>query len=169
MKMIKHMHNGVSLQPEGDVPSGSEAAFDGGPMTGGLQMDRRSLVTKLGLAAAAAAAYSAPIAAHAAQTVALPVGAVTVVAFVRTREGKEAELVQAAEALVPKVRQEAGNLLCQVHQGLEEPSLFAFYEVFESAAALEAHKSTPHVKQWSMAIQSLIAGPVELKLLKAFG
>ncbi len=167
--MIKHMQNGAPLHPEGDVPSGSEAAFEGGPMMDELQMDRRSLFTKFGLAAVAAAAYSVPIAAHAAQTVALPVGAVTVVAFVRAREGKEAELVQAAEALVPKVRQEAGNLLCQVHQGLEEPSLFAFYEVFESTAALEAHKSAPHVKHWAMAIQSLIAGPVELKLLKAFG
>jgi quinol monooxygenase YgiN len=133
-----------------------------------LQMDRRSLVTKLGLAAATALAFSAPIAAHAAQTVALPRGAVTVIAFVRAREGKEAELVRAAEALVPKVRQEAGNLLCQVHQGLEEPGLFAFYEIFESAAALEAHKSAPHVKQWAMDIESLIAGPVELKLFKAF-
>ena len=166
--MVKHMHNGVSRHPQDEASNFSEAKSDGGTIKGELQMDRRSLVTKLGMAAAAAA-LSAPVAAHAAQTVALPRGAVTVVAYVRAREGKEPELVRAAEALVPKVRQEAGNLLCQVHQGLEEPSLFAFYEIFESAAALEAHKSAPHVKQWAMDIQSLIAGPIELKLLKAFG
>jgi quinol monooxygenase YgiN len=42
-----------------------------------------------------------------------------------------------------------------------------FYEIFESAAALEAHKTTPHVKQWAMDIQTLTAGPIELKLLHA--
>jgi quinol monooxygenase YgiN len=129
-------------------------------------MNRRSLVAKIGLAAAAGA-LSAPTAAHAVQTVALPKGAVTVVAFVRARDGKETELVQATEVLVPKVRQEAGNLLCQVHRGLEEPGLFVFYEIFESAAALDAHKAAPHVKQWATDIGSLTAGPVELTLLKA--
>ena len=129
-------------------------------------MDRRSLTARVGLAVAAAGS-SAPMASHAAQTVMLPKEAVTVVATVRARGGKEAELIRVTEALVPKVRQEAGNLLCQVHQGLEEPGLFAFYEIFESAAALEAHKSAPHVKQWAMDIESLIAGPVELKLFKA--
>ncbi|PVE21974.1 antibiotic biosynthesis monooxygenase [Microvirga sp. KLBC 81] len=135
-------------------------------MKNNLQMDRRSLVAKLGLAVAAAG-LSAPPAAHAAQTVTLPKGAVTVVASVRARGGKEAELIRLTEALVPKVRQEAGNLLCQAHQGLEEPGLLVFYEIFESAAAFEAHKAAPHTKQWSVDIQSLAAGPVEVKLFEA--
>ena len=142
--------------------------LDGGTTKDNLHIDRRSLVATLGLAAATAA-LSAPTAAHAVQTVALPKGAVTVVAFVRARDGKEAELARATEVLVPKLRQEAGNLLCQVHRSLEEPSLFVFYEIFESAAALEAHKAALHVKQWAMDIESLAAGPVELKLLEAFG
>jgi quinol monooxygenase YgiN len=115
-------------------------------MNGNLQMDRRSLVAKLGLAAAAAG-FSAPTAADAAQTVTLPKGAVTVVASVRVRGGKDAELIQLTEAQVPKVRQEAGNLLCQAHRGTEEPGILVFYEIFESAAAFEAHKAAPHTKQ----------------------
>jgi quinol monooxygenase YgiN len=99
--------------------------------------------------------------------VTLPRGAVTVVATVRARAGKEAELVRATEALVPKVRQEAGNLLCQAHRGIEEPGLLVFYEIFESAAALDAHKAAPHVKQWAMDTGSLTAGPVELKVFEA--
>lgn len=130
------------------------------------RIDRRSLIAKVGLTVAAAG-LSAPTAAHAAQTVTLPKGAVTVVAFVRARDGKEAELVRATEALVPKVRQETGNLLCQAHRGVEEPGLVVFYEIFESAAALEAHQEAPHVKQWAMEVQSLTAGPVELKRLEA--
>ncbi len=128
------------------------------------QLDRRKLVAGLGLAAAG---VFVPMAAHAAQTVTLPKGAVTVVAFVRARAGKEAELVRATEALVPKVRQEAGNLLCQAHRGLDGPGILVFYEIFESAAAFEAHKAAPHTMQWSTDIQPLAAGPVELTLLEA--
>jgi quinol monooxygenase YgiN len=42
-----------------------------------------------------------------------------------------------------------------------------FYEIFESAAAFEAHKVAPHTKQWSADIGPLAAGPVELTLLEA--
>jgi quinol monooxygenase YgiN len=134
-------------------------------MKNNRHIDRRSLIAKGGLAVAATGLL--PTQAQAAQTVALPKGAVTVVAFVRARDGKEAELVRAAEILVPKVRQEAGVLLCQAHRGIEEPGLLVFYEIFESAAALDAHKATPHVKQWAMDIGTLTAGPVESKLLEA--
>jgi quinol monooxygenase YgiN len=166
--MPKNMNEGAPRYPDYTGLSQAEAGSDGTQLKDNLELGRRSLVTMLGLAAAAAV-FSAPIAAHAAQPVVLPKGAVTVVAFVRARDGKEAELVRATDVLVPKVRQEAGNLLCQFHQGLEEPGLFVFYEIFESAAALEAHKETPHVKQWAMDVQSLTAGPVELKLLQALG
>jgi quinol monooxygenase YgiN len=135
-------------------------------MEDNLQTDRRKLVVMLGLAAVGAG-VSAPIAAHAAQTVTLPKGAVTVVALVRSRVGKEAELIRATEVLVPKVRQEAGNLLCQAHRGLDAPGILVFYEIFESAAAFEAHKAAPHTKQWSIDIGPLAAGPVELTLLEA--
>lgn len=132
-----------------------------------LVLGRRSLVSLVGLTAVAALA--APFAARAAQSVVLPKGAVTVVAFVRARSGKNAELVRVTDVLVPKVRREAGNLLCQFHQALEDSSLFVFYEIFESAAALEAHKATLHVKQWALDVQSLTSGPVELNLLQAIG
>ncbi len=128
------------------------------------QVDRRRVVAGLGLAAAG---VCVPMAVQAAQTVTLPKGAVTVVAFVRARAGKEAELVRATEALVPKVRQEAGNLLCQAHRGVDGPGILVFYEIFESAAAFEAHKAAPHTMQWSTDIKPLAAGPVELTLLEA--
>ncbi len=135
-------------------------------MSKNRHINRRSLVAEGGLALVAAG-LSSPTPAHAAQTVTLPKGAVTVVATVRARAGKEAELIRATEALVPKVRQEAGVLLCQAHRGIEEPGFLVFYEIFESAAALDAHKAAPHVKQWAMDIGALTAGPVELKVLEA--
>lgn len=166
--MSQHMNDGVTRTSDDRDAYRTESGSDRQNLKDNPQLDRRNLVTALGLAAAATV-LSAPLTAHAAQSVALPKGAVTVVASVRARDGKEAEFVQATEILVPKVRQEAGNLLCQFHQGSEEPGLFVFYEIFENAAALEAHKETPHVKQWAMDVQSLTAGPVELKLLRALG
>ena len=165
--MSEHMIDGIPRTSENRF-SYRASRSDEHHQKDNTHLGRRNFVTKLGLAAAATV-LSAPIAAHAAQSVALPKGAVTVVASVRARDGKEAEFVQATEILVPKVRQEAGNLLCQFHQGFEEPGLFVFYEIFENAAALEAHKETPHVKQWAMDVHSLTAGAVELKLLRALG
>ncbi|THK34050.1 antibiotic biosynthesis monooxygenase [Ensifer sp. MPMI2T] len=161
--MPKQIHDGAPRLADDNRP---ETRADRVEMKDQLQMNRRSLVTTFGMIAAAGA-ISAPMASHAAQAVALPEGAVTVVASLRARDGKEAELVRATSTLVPKVRQEAGNLLCQFHQGLEEPGLFVFYEIFESTAALEAHKQTLHVNEWSTTVASLTEGPVELKLLRA--
>jgi len=130
------------------------------------QIDRRSLVAKAGLAVAVAG-LAAPTIARAAQTMILPKGAVTVVAFVRARDGKVDDLLRATEVLVPKVRQEAGNLLCQAHRGSEEPQLLVFYEIFESAAAFETHKAAPHTKQWAINVEPLAEEPVKLARLKA--
>jgi quinol monooxygenase YgiN len=47
------------------------------------------------------------------------------------------------------------------------PGILLFYEIFESAAAFEAHKAAPHTKQWSIDIEPLAAEPVEVMLLEA--
>ena len=47
----------------------------------------------------------------------------TVIAFMKTAPGKEADL----------------------HQGMEDPSTFFFSENWESAAQLDAHLETPHL------------------------
>lgn len=71
---------------------------------------------------------------------------VVVVATIRAREGREAELEQVLRGLVPETRREEGCVQYDLHQAEGEPGLFTFYERWESGAHLEAHFQTPHLR-----------------------
>ncbi len=131
-----------------------------------VDVRRRAAVKTLGLAAVAALSSGSAIAA---QGVDVPKGDVTVVVLIRAKPGKAAELIKVTQALVPKVRQEKGNFLCQFHQGSADPELFVFYEIFENEAALKAHGEMPYVKQWVFDVEALTEGPAEVKVLNALG
>jgi len=45
-------------------------------------------------------------------------------------------------------RGEAGVIQFDVIQQIDDPSRFMLYEVYQDEAALEAHRHTPHFKQW---------------------
>ncbi len=69
----------------------------------------------------------------------------TVIAHMRAKPGKEQDLHDALAALVEPTRQENGCVNYDMHQGVEDPALFYFYENWESAEALDAHLQTPHL------------------------
>jgi quinol monooxygenase YgiN len=52
----------------------------------------------------------------------------TVVATLRARTGKEADLRTALESLVAPTRAERGNVTYDLHQGVEDPAVFVFHE-----------------------------------------
>jgi quinol monooxygenase YgiN len=43
-----------------------------------------------------------------------------------------------------------------LHQGVEDPSTFFFYENWESAAQLDAHLATPHLVRFAGMIGDLL-------------
>ena len=69
----------------------------------------------------------------------------TVVAYMRAAEGRTEELRAALEALVEPTSQEEGYVTYDLHQGVEDPSFFAFYENWLSGAHLDAHLAAPHL------------------------
>jgi quinol monooxygenase YgiN len=69
----------------------------------------------------------------------------TVVAYMKAAPGKEGELKAALEALIEPTSKEAGYVNYDLHQGVEDPGLFIFYENWESAEHLDAHLATPHL------------------------
>ena len=69
-----------------------------------------------------------------------------VTAFWEARDG-EADAVAAILArFVPQAQREPGVKLFLVNRSLENPAQFLFYELFDDAAAFEAHQQTPHFK-----------------------
>jgi quinol monooxygenase YgiN len=73
-------------------------------------------------------------------------GSLAVTALWEARDGEADAVADILACFAPQARQEPGTQLFQVHRSLENPSHFLFYEVFDDAAAYEAHQQTLHFK-----------------------
>jgi quinol monooxygenase YgiN len=80
----------------------------------------------------------------------------TVIAHMRAKPGKEQELNDALVALVEPTTQEDGYVNYDLHQGVEDPAVFYFYENWESADALDAHLQTPHLVEFAGRLDELL-------------
>jgi quinol monooxygenase YgiN len=69
---------------------------------------------------------------------------VTLVVTYVIQAGREVEAEAHLRALAAASRAETGCRAYEVHRSLEHPSTFLIYERYDDAAALEAHRQTPH-------------------------
>ena len=69
----------------------------------------------------------------------------TVIAHMRAKPGKEDELREALRSLIEPTQAEEGYVNYDLHESIEEPGLFYFYENWESPGHLDAHLNTPHL------------------------
>ncbi len=80
----------------------------------------------------------------------------TVIAHMRAAPGKRDELRAALEALVEPTSREKGYVNYDLHQGIEDPDQFFFYENWESDADLDAHLDAPHLRDFAARIPELL-------------
>lgn len=80
----------------------------------------------------------------------------TVIAFMRAAPGKRDELRQALEELIEPTKKERGYVNYDLHQGIEDPDRFFFYENWDSAADLDAHLAAPHLTAFAARIPELL-------------
>ena len=73
----------------------------------------------------------------------------TVVAYMKAAPGKEDELRARLEALIQPTSEEDGYVNYDLHQGVEDPGVFIFYENWESPGHLDAHLATPHLVEFA--------------------
>ncbi len=64
--------------------------------------------------------------------------------------GKEAEVVEVFGKLAAESRKEPGCRMYVVHQHQEDKRKFLVYEQYDDAAALEAHRDSPHFQQYAV-------------------
>lgn len=93
---------------------------------------------------------------------------VTVIAHMRAKPGQEDELRRALEALIEPTRQEAGFVNYDLHQGIEDPSLFYLYENWESVDTHEDHMNRPHLMEFASRLGDLLEGELTVKRLRRF-
>ena len=89
-------------------------------------------------------------------------GAYSVVAEVRAKPGKEAELRAATLPLIALVRGDPKNLVYFLQEDRESPGHFIFYEVFANEADFDAHNAAPYVKDWFTKLPELADGGVKV-------
>jgi len=73
----------------------------------------------------------------------------TVIAYMKAAPGKEEELRVELEALIEPTSQEDGFVNYDLHQSVEDPGAFFFYENWESAEQLDAHLATAHLVRFA--------------------
>jgi quinol monooxygenase YgiN len=89
-------------------------------------------------------------------------GALSVVAEVRAKPGKEAELRAATLPLVALVRSDPKNLVYFLQEDRDSPGHFVFYEVYGNQADFEAHNAMPYVKDWFAKLPALADGGIKV-------
>jgi quinol monooxygenase YgiN len=90
----------------------------------------------------------------------------TVVARIRAKPGKEADVHRELLALVAPTRAEAGCLNYDLHVSHDDPALFLFYENWTSQAHLDAHAQSAHIQAFRARAADLLVEPVEIKLFR---
>ena len=82
----------------------------------------------------------------------------TVIAYMKAAPGKEDELRTALQGLIEPTNQEAGYVNYDLHEAVETPGQFFFYENWESAQHLDDHLATPHLVEFAGRIEELLDG-----------
>lgn len=89
----------------------------------------------------------------------------TVIATMRAKPGKEAELQEHLLRLVPQTRTEAGCIDYDLHRLQDDPSMFVMYENWVDRGELDKHLQMPYMRAFGAALPDLLRSPLELQLL----
>ncbi len=94
----------------------------------------------------------------------------TVVARLRAARGKGDALAALLVEQAAAVRaNEPGCLVYRAHRSTRDPDLFLFYEMYADEAALEAHRTAPHLAAFRQRREreGLTEGAVEVDVLRS--
>ena len=89
---------------------------------------------------------------------------VTVVARIKVKAGMEEKVKQKVMALAVPTRSEPGCINYDLHQSVDDKSLFLLYENWASKDDLDKHFEMPYLKAWREEAKDLVAQPTEVTL-----
>lgn len=80
---------------------------------------------------------------------------VKITAILTAHAGKEAELFSILERMAPRCRAETGNLRWDVWRDQAQSGRFTLDELYVDDAAVEAHRSSDHYRDYAARVPSL--------------
>ncbi len=93
----------------------------------------------------------------------------TVVAQLKAKPGKESQVRQELLSLVAPSRKDAGCLNYDLHQAVDNPTLFLFHENWTSKAHLDAHLQKPDLQAVLGRVGPMVAEPPQITLWEKIG
>jgi quinol monooxygenase YgiN len=93
----------------------------------------------------------------------------TVIATIKAKVGKEAQMQQDLMGLVAPSRIELGCINFDLLLDNQDPSIFILYENWESQADLDAHYQQPYVRQVFKSYEETLAEPIVAMFLTKIG
>ena len=89
----------------------------------------------------------------------------TVIATMRAKPGKEAELQDHLLRLVPQTRTEPGCIDYDLHRLQDDPTVFVMVENWADRGELDKHLQMPYMRAFGAALPELLRSPLEMQML----
>src|SRR5689334_22911620 len=86
----------------------------------------------------------------------------TVIAYIFAKRGDEQRVGTALLGLVDETRKEKGCINYDLHESEENPALFLMYENWRSAADLEEHARSAHLREFGKHMGPFLERPTEI-------
>lgn len=82
---------------------------------------------------------------------------IVITAILQAHPGKEEALRQALDRVIPPSRVEEGCLIYTLHESVDAPGTFVFYEKYADETALATHIDSPHYQAYRQEAETLLA------------
>ena len=93
---------------------------------------------------------------------------IVLIARLKVREDAVEQARQAALEIVADSRAEAGCVNYDVHQAIDDPTVFIWHETWADKAAIDEHFETDFFKKFSAKVEKLAVEPPQITLTKMF-
>lgn len=91
---------------------------------------------------------------------------IVLVARLKVREDAVEAAKKAALDIVADSRAEEGNINYDVHQAIDDPTVFIWHETWKSKEAIDLHFATPFFQRFFATVDPLAAEPPVITLTK---
>ncbi len=91
---------------------------------------------------------------------------IVLVARLKVKDGSADRAKQAALAIVADSRAEEGNINYDVHQAIDDPTVFVWHETWKNKAAIDEHFETPFFQRFFAVAGELAVEPPQITLTR---
>ena len=91
---------------------------------------------------------------------------IIVIARIKVKDDAVEEAKQLVLAVAENSRAEAGNINYDIHQAVDDPTVFMWHETWANKTAIEGHFQEPFFKEFYAKAEKLIAEPPQITQTK---